>query len=184
MASEPSFIHPSAIVETDSIGDGTRVWAFAHVLRDVRIGRNCNIGDHVFIENDVVIGEGCTIKNGAMIWRGVTLANYVFVGPGAVFTNDRYPRSPRLPGMTERYRDEGAWLAPTRVEEGASIGANATIVCGVTLGAYCAVAAGSVVTADVPAFALVCGAPARVTGRVDREGRVCQRMAPRSNRAS
>ncbi|VGO18280.1 acyltransferase [Pontiella sulfatireligans] len=164
------FIHSWALVETDDIGAGTRIWAFAHVMADVSIGEECNIGDHAFIESGVRIGNGVTIKNNVLIWKGVHLSNYVFIGPNVVFTNDLRPRSPRMPLMKEKELVEADWLAETQVEEGASVGANATIVAGVTLGKYCMVGAGSVVTKNVEPFVLVVGNPARVVGRVNELG--------------
>jgi len=172
MAMKNCYIHPNALVETIDIGEGTRIWAFAHVMRDVSIGQNCNIGDHAFLESGVVVGNGVTIKNNAMLWKGVELADYVFVGPGVIFTNDLYPRSPRLPDAQDRYLAEKQWLMKTFVEEGVTIGANSTIICGILLGRYCTVAAGSVVTKDVPSFSLVAGNPARIIGAVNKEGRV------------
>jgi len=163
------FVHPQALVETESIGEGTRVWAFAHVMADVVIGRDCNICDHAFIESGVRLGNGVVIKNGVAIWQGVEIADNAFVGPNAVFTNDLAPRSRRLPGMAEHYRDR-PWFRKTMLEEGATVGANATIVCGVTLGRFCMIGAGSVVTGDVPPYALAYGAPARVRGYVNRTG--------------
>lgn len=168
--SGPVYIHEKALVETDRIGDGTRIWAFAHVMADVVIGEECNIGDHAFIESGVRIGTGVTIKNNALIWKGIHLADYVFIGPNVVFTNDLCPRSARLPVKKEQGLKESDWLVETYIEEGASIGANATIVAGVTLGKYCMVGAGSVVTKDVEPYALVVGNPARVVGRVDERG--------------
>lgn len=130
------------------------------------IGSNCNIGEGVFIENGAFIGDGVTVKNGVAVWRGVHLEDFVFVGPQAVFTNDKNPRSPRSSEAGERYRHENTWLCATRVEKGASIGANATILCGITIGSHALVAAGSVVTRDIPAHALVMGNPARIVGKV------------------
>ncbi|MCF7818260.1 MAG: N-acetyltransferase [Kiritimatiellales bacterium] len=164
------FIHPKALVETDAVGEGTRIWAFAHVMADVVIGEECNIGDHAFIESGVHIGDGVTIKNNALIWKGVHIADYAFIGPNVVFTNDLRPRSPRMPLMKEQALAESDWLVETYIEEGASVGANATIVAGVKLGKYCMVGAGSVVTKDVEAFSLVVGNPARVVGRVNERG--------------
>lgn len=164
------FIHEKALVETDQIGSGTRIWAFAHVMSGAVIGKECNIGDHAFIEAGVRIGNGVTIKNNALIWKGVQIADYVFIGPNVVFTNDLRPRSPRMPLMKAQGLSESDWLAETFVEEGASVGANATIVAGVTLGRYCMVGAGSVVTKDVEPFALVVGNPARRVGYVDHLG--------------
>lgn len=158
-------VHPAAIVEADAIGEGTRIWAFAHVLDGASVGSNCNIGDHCYIESGVVIGDDVTIKNSVSIWEGVTLERGVFVGPSVVFTNDLLPRSPRLPAAAARYETKG-WVAPTRVEEGASIGAGAVVVAGNTIGAHSLVAAGAVVTRDVPPYAVVAGNPARERGWV------------------
>jgi acetyltransferase-like isoleucine patch superfamily enzyme len=159
------FVHPQALVETDALGAGTRVWAFAHIMRGVTIGAHCNIGDHCFIESGVTVGNGVTIKNGNMIWEGVALEDGVFVGPGVNFTNDLYPRSPRLPEASARYADKG-WLAKTLVRHGASLGAGAVIVAGITVGEYALVGAGAVVTSDVPPYTLVVGNPARPRGWV------------------
>mgnify|MGYP000248984687 CR=1 FL=1 len=164
------FIHPLALVESDRIGRGTRIWAFAHVMAGAIIGEECNIGDHAFIETGAVIGRGVTIKNGVMVWKGVTIEDYAFIGPNAIFTNDRQPRSTRMPEIQALGRTESDWLVPTRVEIGASIGANATIVAGVKIGRYALVAAGSVVTKDVRPFTIVAGNPAKPRGYVNREG--------------
>ena len=159
------FVHPSAINESDGVGAGTRIWAFAHVMRGAVIGAHCNLGDHAFVESGAAVGNGVTIKNGVSVWEGVTLEDFVFVGPNAVFTNDRCPRSPRGPAAGARYADKG-WLVKTRIREGASIGANATILCGVTVGRYAMIAAGAVVVRDVPDHVLVAGCPAKVMGYV------------------
>ena len=159
-AADQGYIHPTAIVETDRIGAGTRIWAFAHIMPDVSIGANCNIGDHCFVESGVRIGQNVTVKNGNMIWTGVVLEDGVFVGPHVFFTNDLYPRSPRLPEAAARYRD-AAWLRPTVVQHGASLGAAAVILAGVTVGRFSMVGAGAVVTRDVAPYALVIGNPAR-----------------------
>ena len=164
------FIHPAALVETDRIGQGTNVWAFAHVMAGAAVGADCNIGDHVFIETGAVVGDGVTVKNNALIWKGVTIEHYAFIGPNVVFTNDRCPRSPRMPQIQALRREESDWLVPTRVGEGASIGANVTLVAGVEIGRYAMIGAGSVVTRDVPDFALAVGNPARVIGRVNELG--------------
>ena len=141
-------------MESESIGLGTRIWAFAHILPGARIGSCANICDHTFIENDVIIGDRVTIKCGVQLWDGVTLEDEVFVGPNATFTNDRFPRSQQYQAVIPR----------TVVRRGASIGANATILPGITIGEYAMVGAGSVVTRDVPAGAIVTGNPARITG--------------------
>jgi acetyltransferase-like isoleucine patch superfamily enzyme len=155
------FNHPAALVESDQIGPGTRVWAFAHVMAGAQIGSNCNICDHAFVESGASVGNNVTLKNHVCVWLGVRLEDDVFVGPNVSFTNDRQPRSPRMPQVRGRYERTENWLEPTVVEQGTSIGANATIVPGIRLGRYCMIAAGSVVTSDVPAYALMVGAPAR-----------------------
>ena len=164
------YYHPAAIVESEDIGPGTRVWAFAHVMRGARIGGNCNLGEHAFVESGAMVGSNVTLKNNVCVWMGVTLDDDVFVGPNATFTNDRHPRSPRMPEAVARYESTDGWLSPTVVERGVSIGANATILPGIRLGRYSMIAAGSVVTADVPPFALMVGAPARLVGHVCRCG--------------
>lgn len=161
--------HSLALVESDQVGAGTRVWPFSHVMAGAIVGADCNVGEHVFIESGAVVGDGVTVKNGVAIWEGVQIANHAFIGPYAVFTNDLRPRSPRLPDVRQRY-EQRRCFSPTMVEEGATIGANATIVCGVRLGRFCMVAAGSVVTVDVAPFTLVKGVPARPCGKVDRRG--------------
>ncbi|HEX7097884.1 MAG TPA: acyltransferase [Acidimicrobiia bacterium] len=155
MSEDATFIHPLAVVEGD-VGAGTKVWAFAHILAGAVVGRFCKIGDHAFIESGAKLGDRVTVKNGSLIWHGVVIGDDVFVGPGAVFTNDLAPRVRFQTGPED-------WVS-THVESGVSIGANATIVCGVTLGHDCMVGAGSVVTKDVPPFALVVGNPALQIG--------------------
>ena len=160
-------IHPQALVDDlNSLGNGTNVWAFAHVMAGATVGCQCNIGDHAFLEAGSVVGDNVTIKNGVLIWEGVTIQDDVFVGPGVVFTNDRLPRSPRMQIAKARYSDRANWLVPTLVMHGCSIGASATICPGVVLGRYCMVAAGSVVTKDVESHSLVMGTPARHVGYV------------------
>ena len=161
------YTHPTAIVESTQIGSGTRIWAYAHILKGAEIGQDCNIGDHCFIENGVVVGNCVTIKNGNMLFEGVTLEDGVFVGPHVFFTNDLYPRSPRLQEAGYRYNDL-LWLKQTTVRHGASLGAGAIILAGVTIGEYCTVGAGSVVTKDTLPYELVIGNPAK------RVGWVCQ----------
>ncbi len=161
------FVHEHALCETPDIGEGSRVWAFAHVMDGAVIGRDTNVGDHAFIESGVIIGDRVTVKNGAMIWEGVIIEDDVFIGPRVAFTNDRYPRSPRLPEATERYANKENWQVRTAVRRGASIGAGAVIMCGLTIGRDASVGAGAIVTRDVPDHALVLGQPAR------RKGWVC-----------
>ena len=146
--------HPSALVESGQIGTKTRIGAFTHILADACLGEECEIGDHVFIENDVVIGARTTIQSGAKLWDGLAIEENVFIGPNVTFTNDPLPRSKQRP---ERF-------ARTLVKKGASIGANATILPGVQIGTYAMVGAGSVVTRNVPAYAIVHGNPARIMG--------------------
>ena len=164
MANSPYLAHPTAIVESDTVGPGTRIWAWAHVLPGARIGQDCNLCDRVYIENDVVIGDRVTVKVGVSIWDRVTLEDDVFVGPDAVFTNDLWPRSGRYRGSPDQFER-------TRVCRGASIGANATILAGVTVGEYALVAAGATATRDVPPHALIVGLPGRQFGWVCRCGR-------------
>ncbi len=154
------FIHPSAICESENIGSKTRIWAFVHILKNAVIGEDCNICDYCFIENDVTIGDRVTIKNGISVWDGITIEDDVFLGPNCVLTNDLYPRS-------KAYHPENV---KTLIKQGASIGANATIICGITLGRYCMIGAGAVVTKDVPDFALVVGNPAKFKYWVGKAG--------------
>ncbi|HZZ30292.1 MAG TPA: acyltransferase [Pirellulales bacterium] len=158
IVAEEYFVHDLAICESKQIGLGTRIWAYCHVLPGATIGSHCNLGEHVFVENKVSIGDRCTIKNGVALWDFVTLEEGVFVGPCAVFTNDLRPRA-------FIRRDNSAFLR-TQVNRGATIGANSTLVCGMTIGQYALVGAGTVVTHDVPPHALVVGNPGRVIGRV------------------
>jgi len=156
------YIHPTAIVESKDIGDGTRIWHFVHIREGAVIGKNCNIGKSVYIDTGVVIGDRVKIQNFATIYRGVTIEDDVFIGPAVVFTNDLYPRA-FIWGENR--------IIETKVRKGASIGANATIVCGVEVGEYAMVGAGSVVTKDIPPHGLVYGNPARLRGFVCYCGR-------------
>ena len=151
------FLHPQALCESPHVGAGTRIWAFAHVLPGAHVGRDCNICDGVFIENDVVVGDRVTIKCGVQLWDGITVEDDVFIGPNATFTNDSFPRSRRPPPQ----------FARTILHQGASIGANATILPGLTIGRQAMVEAGSVVTRSVPSSAIVSGNPATIVGYVD-----------------
>jgi len=155
------FVHQKGICESAQVGPRTRIWAFAHVLPGARIGADCNICDGVFVENDVVLGDRVTVKAGVQLWDGVRLADDVFVGPNATFANDKFPRS-------RAYLDASL---ETVVEKGASLGANCTVLPGVRVGRHAMVGAGSVVTSNVPPFAIVMGNPARITGYVDSVGR-------------
>jgi acetyltransferase-like isoleucine patch superfamily enzyme len=146
------FVHERGLCESDAVGRGTRIWGFAHVMHGAVVGIDCNICGHCFIESGARLGDRVVVKNGVQVWSGVTLEDDVFVGPNATFTNDPRPRAARP-------REEVVLLA-TRVAERATIGANATIVCGIEIGAAAFVAAGAVVTRSVPAHALVAGSPA------------------------
>jgi UDP-2-acetamido-3-amino-2,3-dideoxy-glucuronate N-acetyltransferase len=152
------FAHPTAIIDPASrVGEGSKIWHFSHVMANSVVGRKCNLGQNVVVSPGCHVGDGCKIQNNVSIYTGVTLEEGVFCGPSMVFTNVINPRA-----FIERKSEYKATL----VRKGASIGANATIVCGTTLGAYCFVGAGAVVTRDVPDFALVYGSPARVRGWV------------------
>lgn len=160
-------VHESTYVdEPASIGAGTVIWHFCHVLGEVTIGRNCSIGQNVMIGPRVRIGDGCKIQNNVSIYEGVTLEDDVFCGPSCVFTNVTNPRA---------FVSRKAEFRPTLIRRGATIGANATIVCGNVVGAYAFIAAGAVVTADVPQFALMAGVPARRIGWMSRAG---ERLGP------
>lgn len=145
-------IHPLSDVQSTNIGTNTRIWQFSVVLKDAVIGNNCNVCAHTLIENDVVVGNNVTIKSGVYLWDGLRIEDDVFIGPCVAFTNDKTPRSKQYPE---------AFLS-TIVKKGASIGANATILPGVTLGEHCMIGAGAVVTKNVPAYAVVVGNPASV----------------------
>lgn len=165
-ASNPSFFaHPSAVVDTSDIGVGTQIWHFSHVMADSRIGRHCKIGQNVFIASGVVLGDGVKVQNNVSLYQGTIVEDYVFLGPSCVLTNVTNPRSEIV--RTSLYE-------PTHLKRGATIGANATIVCGVSVGAYAFVAAGCVVAQDVADYALMVGVPGRHTGYMSRHG---QRLA-------
>jgi UDP-2-acetamido-3-amino-2,3-dideoxy-glucuronate N-acetyltransferase len=148
--------HPQAIVESTDIGARTRIWAFVHILPGARIGSDCNICDHIFIENDVIVGDRVTIKCGVQLWDGLRVESDVFIGPNVTFTNDVYPRSKLRPLKYPR----------TVLEQGCSVGANATILPGIRIGRYAMVGAGAVVTKDVPPYRLVTGSPARIRRKI------------------
>jgi acetyltransferase-like isoleucine patch superfamily enzyme len=160
MNTQNYFVHPSSLVETNDVGEGTAIWAFVHFLAGVRVGQNCNICDHCFAESGVVLGNNVTLKCGIYLWNGTTLEDDVFVGPNVVFTNDVHPRS----------KNRDYTLRPVLVRKGASLGANSTILAGTTVGRYALVGIGAVVTRDVPDYALIYGNPARQHGWVDETG--------------
>ena len=156
-----TYIHPSAhLSEQASIGENTKVWINVQIREQASIGENCIISKDVYIDHTVQIGQRCKIQNSVSVYAGVTIKDDVFVGPNVSFTNDKIPRA-----FNQEWK-----ITPTLVENGVSIGANATIVCGVTLGEYSMVASGSVVTKDVPPFTLVMGNPARVVSKIDKAG--------------
>lgn len=162
------FVHESSYVDEGvEIGEGTKIWYFNHIQKGARIGKRCSIGQNVNISNNVVVGNDVKIQNNVSLYEGVRLEDGVFCGPSCVFTNDLTPRA-RFPKGHENYKE-------TLVKEGASIGANATIVCGHTIGKCAMIAAGSVVTKDVPDYALVAGIPAKVIGKVDEKGNIIEK---------
>jgi acetyltransferase-like isoleucine patch superfamily enzyme len=165
------FKHPLALVESEEIGEGTKIWAFTHVMAGAKIGRNCNIGDHCFVEEGARIGDNVTIKNHVAIWNGVTVDDRAFIGPDVTLTNDLRPRS----------RDPDWVLLETRIGEGATLGANATILCGITISPFAFVGVGAVVTKDVPPYALIYGNPARLKGYVCQ---CAERLLFRGSKAS
>jgi acetyltransferase-like isoleucine patch superfamily enzyme len=155
-------VHPTSDVQTNHIGENTTIWQFCVIFKEAVIGANCNICAHCLIENRVVIGDNVTVKSGVQLWNGVQLENEVFVGPNVSFTNDTFPRSKNT------HWDE----LTTIVGKGASIGANSTILCGIELGTYCMIGAGSVVTKSIPPFTLWYGNPAVHRGYVTEQGQV------------
>lgn len=159
MSTRPDvFVHERALCESEHIGPGTRVWAFAHVMEGAVIGSECNISDHVFIETGAIIGDRVVVKNNVMVWDKVVVEDDVFLGPNAVLTNDLIPRA--------AFKSSPDEFLPTLIRRGATVGANATIVCGVTIGRNAFLGAGTVVVRDVPDHALVVGNPARQIGWV------------------
>ena len=167
---KPPFVHEKALCESTDVGAGTRVWAFAHVMKGAKVGEDCNLCDHSFIETGAVLGNKVTVKNAVLVWDKVTVEDEVFLGPNMVFTNDMNPRV--------AFKKSPDTFLPTRVKRGSSIGANATIVCGVTLGENCFVGAGSVVIRDVAAYAMVAGNPARRIGWMCACGEKLQASKP------
>ena len=166
MKNNKYYIHESSYVDNGvSIGNNSKIWHFSHIQTGSQIGENCSIGQNVNIGNNVKIGNGVKIQNNVSVYEGVELEDYVFCGPSMVFTNIKLPRSEFPQRGSEFY-------SKTIVKKSASIGANATIVCGVTIGEYALIGSGAVVTKDVPAFALVVGNPGRVVGEVDKRGNV------------
>ena len=164
-------VHPTATVEPGSeIGEGTHVWHYCHVRRGARIGAECVLGKGVFVDSGAVIADRVKIQNHVSVFNGVTIETGVFVGPHVCFTNDKIPRAVN-PDLSAKGVSD--WkVTPTVVREGASIGANATVVAGVTLGKWCMIGAGAVVTRDIPAYALAVGNPARIVAYVDETGKI------------
>jgi len=156
------FIHPTALCESSTVGDGTRIWAFAHVMEGAVVGRQCNLCDHVYVEGGARLGDRVIVKNRSLVWDGVDIEDDVIVGPGVVFTNDRYPRNRNLVYVAQRYASPDNWLLSTRVRRGATIGAGAVILPGLSIGEFAVVAAGAVVTRDVPAHRLAMGNPTKL----------------------
>ena len=162
------FIHQSANVSTEAkIGNGTKIWINSQIRENSEIGENCIISKDTYIDTNVKIGNNCKIQNGVSIYQGVTIEDDVFVGPNVCFTNDKVPRA---------FNTDWT-ITPTLVKQGASIGANSTIVCGITLGEYCMVAAGSVVTKDVMPYSLVMGNPAKHYSFLDKMGNKIERFS-------
>jgi acetyltransferase-like isoleucine patch superfamily enzyme len=153
------FKHNNALVESDNVGNDSRIWAFVHILPGAQIGTECNICDHVFIENDVIVGDRVTVKCGVQLWDGLRVEDDVFIGPNATFTNDIFPRSKQYPKE----------FSKTFLRKGCSIGANATVLCGIEIGEFAMVGAGSVVTKNVPPRAVVFGNPATIRRYVEEE---------------
>ena len=167
--SDNYFVHESSYIDDDvSIGEGTKIWHFCHVQSGARIGRNCSFGQNVNISNNVIVGNGVKVQNNVSLYEGVELDDGVFCGPSCVFTNDLNPRA--------EYPKGHAGYKKTLIRHGASIGANATIVCGHTVGEYAMIAAGAVVTKDVEAYTLVAGIPAVPIAKLDEKGNIIERL--------
>ena len=170
MMDERYFAHKSSYVDDNvTIGRGTKIWHFSHIQSNSIIGDNCSIGQNVNIANNVKIGNNVKIQNNVSVYEGVELEDYVFCGPSMVFTNIKIPRS-EFPQKGSEY------YIKTQVKKSASIGANATIICGVTIGEYALIGSGAVVTKDVPPYSLVLGNPARVVGKVDKKGNIVEKI--------
>ena len=160
-------IHPAAIVEPGvDVDESTNVWAFAHIMPGASIGTGVNIGDHCFVEGGSRIGNNVTLKNAVSVWEGIYIEADCFIGPGATFTNDLHPRSPRMQDLGSKYASKGSWLKTTTLRRGCTLGARCVILPGRTIGYFAMVGAGAVVTKDVPDFALVTGNPATIAGSV------------------
>ena len=168
-----SFKHKTAdISKKAKIGEGTQVWNNAQIRENAVIGKNCNIGKNVYVGEGVKIGNNVKIQNNASVYEGITIEDGVFIGPHVVFTNDRYPRAIKEDGNIKTKKD---WkLEKSLVKYGASIGGNVTILPGITIGEYAMIGAGSVVTKDVPDFTLIYGNPARIKGRIDKNGKIME----------
>ena len=161
---KPFFVHNSSFVDENvNIGNNTKIWHFSHIQSGSQIGKNCSVGQNVNIGNNVIIGNSVKIQNNVSVYEGVELEDFVFCGPSMVFTNIKIPRS-EFPQRGSKFYKK------TLVKKSASIGANATIVCGVTIGEYAMIGSGAVVTKDIPSFSLVVGNPAKIIGKVDRKG--------------
>jgi len=156
MVERDFFAHPQALVESTEVGPNSLIWAFAHVMEGARVGANCKIGDHAFIERGAILGNNVTVKNGVAVWDGVTVEDNVFLGPNCVLTNDPNPRT--------YITKSGGALTPTRIRANATLGANSTVLCGITVGRYAFIGAGAVVIRPVPDFALLVGNPGRQIG--------------------
>lgn len=159
-------VHSTADVQSSDIGDQTVIWQFSVILQGAKIGQNCNINCHTFIENDVVVGDNVTVKPGVYLWDGLKIEDNVFIGPNVTFTNDKYPRSKQYPDLFQK----------TILRKGCSIGANATILGGISIGESAIIGAGSVVTKDVPAYAILRGNPASIIGWVDKKGNKLKKL--------